>query len=189
MNCNRFGVFLTDKSTIRRKMSAINSPVLVLNQNYQPLNVCNVRRALVLVGRGKAELVVNGRGHIKSVSELFPAPSVIRLIYMVKRPVMRRRLSRQAVFYRDGFTCQYCGKQTRQLTLDHIIPRWRHGPHSWDNIVSACIPCNHHKAGRTPREARMKLLREPGEPKPNPYYMFQRREIMEEWRPFIPWVS
>ena len=102
--------------------ATIQSPVLVLNQNYQPLNICNVRRALVLVGRGKAELIENGRGYIRSVTDLFPAPSVIRLVYMVKRPVMRRRLSRQAVFYRDGFTCQYCGKKTRQLTLDHIVP-------------------------------------------------------------------
>ena len=170
--------------------TTIQSPVLVLNQNYQPLNVCNVRRALVLVGRGKAELVINGRGFIQSVSDLFPAPSVIRLIYMVKRPVMRRRLSRQAVFYRDGSTCQYCGKKTRQLTLDHIVPRWRNGPHSWDNVVSACIPCNHRKAGRTPREARMKLLKQPGIPKPNPYfYMFHHRHILEDWKPFIPWES
>ena len=147
--------------------ASIDSPVLVLNQNYQPLNICNVRRALVLVGRGKAEQIENGLGYIQSVSDLFPAPSVIRLVHMVKRPVMRRRLSRQAVFYRDGFACQYCGKKSRQLTLDHIIPRWRKGPHSWDNVVSACIPCNHRKAGRTPREARMKLLREPTAPRPN----------------------
>ena len=169
--------------------TTIHSPVLVLNQNYQPLNVCNVRRALVLVGRGKAELVINGRGYIQSVSDLFPAPSVIRLIYMVKRPVMRRRLSRQAVFYRDGSACQYCGKKMRQLTLDHIVPRWRKGPHSWDNVVSACITCNHRKAGRTPHEARMKLLKQPGIPKPNPYYMFHQRQILDEWKPFIPWES
>ena len=169
--------------------ATIQSPVLVLNQNYQPLNICNVRRALVLVGRGKAELIENGRGYIRSVSDLFPAPSVIRLVYMVKRPVMRRRLSRQAVFYRDGFMCQYCGKQTRQLTLDHIVPRWRKGPHTWDNVVSACIPCNHRKAGRTPREAHMKLMRVPDVPKPNPYYMFHHREIQDEWRPFMPWLN
>lgn len=169
--------------------ATIYSPVLVLNQNYQPLNICNVRRALTLVERGRAELVTHGRGLIRSVSKLFPAPSVIRLVHMVRRPVMRRRLSRQAVFYRDGFACQYCGRKSRQLTLDHIIPRSRKGPHSWNNIVSACISCNHHKAGRTPREARMKLLCEPEAPKPNPYYIFQHREIKEEWRPFIPWIT
>ncbi len=167
----------------------VYSPVLVLNQNYQPLNVCNVRRAFVLMGRGKAELVSNGRGYVHSVTEAFPAPSVIRLIYMVKRPVMRRRLSRQAVFYRDGFSCQYCGNKTKQLTLDHILPRSRKGAHVWENVVSACIPCNHHKAGLTPVEAKMRLKKRPAAPRPNPYYMFHHRQILDEWLPFIPWLA
>ena len=167
----------------------INSPVLVLNQNYQPLNICNSRRAIVLLGHGKAELLANGRGYVHSISQTFPIPSVIRLVYMVKRPLMRRRLSRRAVFYRDGFTCQYCGKQTRSLTLDHIVPRYRGGPHVWENIVSACIPCNHRKAGLTPKEANLRLLKEPKAPRPNPYYLFHYRHILDEWRQFIPWVE
>ena len=167
----------------------INSPVLVLNQNYQPLNICNAKRALVLLGRGKAELVVNGRGHVRSISWAFPIPSVIRLVYMVRRPLMRRRLSRQAVFHRDGFTCQYCGGQAKQLTLDHIVPRSRGGQHVWENVVSACIPCNHRKAGSTPREAHMRLLTKPSAPRPNPYYIFHHRKTQEEWRQFIPWLG
>ena len=170
-------------------MTPLDFPVLVLNQNYQPLNVCNVKRAFVLIARGKAELTVNGRGYIRSVSESFALPSVIRLQHMVRRPIVQRRLSRRAVFHRDKATCQYCGKQTRSLTLDHIVPRSRGGPHVWENVVSACIPCNHRKAGATPREANMKLLRMPGAPRPDPYYMFHHRTIMEEWRQFIPWVD
>ena len=168
---------------------AINSPVLVLNQNYQPLNICNARRAIVLVGRGKAEMLENGRGHVRSISRTFPIPSVIRLVHMVKRPLMHRRLSRRAVFYRDGFSCQYCGNESKELTLDHIVPRSRGGPHVWENIVSACIPCNHRKAGLTPLEANLKLRREPKAPRPNPYYQFHHRNILEEWRPFIPWAD
>ena len=167
----------------------VNSPVLVLNQNYQPLNVCNARRAFNLIGLGKAELLANGRGNVHSVTRTFPIPSVIRLIYMVKRPLTRRRLSRRAVFYRDGYTCQYCEKTTRELTLDHIVPRSKGGPHEWENVVSACIPCNHRKAGLTPVEAQMRLLREPSAPRPNPYYLFHHRAILEEWRQFIPWVG
>ena len=167
----------------------INSPVLVLNQNYQPLNVCNARRAIVLMGHGKAELLINGRGFVRTVSLRFPIPSVIRLIYMVKRPLVRRRLSRRAVFYRDGFKCQYCGKEAKELTLDHIIPRSRGGRHVWENVVSACIPCNHGKAGSTPKEASMKLLKEPKTPRPNPYYMFHHRSILDEWRQFMPWLD
>ena len=175
---------LTDGSS-----GLINSPVLVLNQNYQPLNICNVKRAFVMLGRGKAELIVNGLGEIHTITTSFDIPSVIRLIYMVKRPLISRRLSRRAIFHRDGYTCQYCGKQRRDLTLDHIMPRSRNGPHVWNNVVSACIPCNHRKAGRTPREANMRLLREPKAPKPSPYYLFQHRNIQDEWRQFMPWLD
>ena len=167
----------------------LNTPVLVLNQNYQPLNVCNVKRAIILLNRDKAELMVNGRGYVHSISQSFVLPSIIRLQHLVKRPLIRRRLSRRLVFYRDKFTCQYCGTETRSLTLDHIIPRSRGGPHNWENVVSACIPCNHMKAGATPREARMMLLRRPEAPRPDPYYMFHNRTIMDEWRQFIPWAG
>ena len=168
---------------------SINNPVLVLNQNYQPLNVCNARRAIVLLGRGKAETLIDGEEHIATVSRRVPVPSVIRLIYMVKRPLVRRRLSRRAVFYRDGFRCQYCGMKSKNLTLDHIVPRSRKGAHVWENVVSACTPCNHRKAGFTPREANMRLLATPAAPRPNPYYIFHHRQIEDEWRQFMPWME
>ncbi len=167
----------------------LNSPVLILNQNYQPLNICNAKRAIILLGRGKAESLVDGQGSIRSITQTFPLPSVIRLIYIVKRPLVNRRLSRRAIFFRDGFACQYCGIQSKNLTLDHIKPRSRNGPHVWENVVSACIPCNHHKAGRTPAEANMRLLKEPKPLRPNPYYIFHHGPIMDEWRQFIPWME
>jgi hypothetical protein len=71
------------------------------------------------------------------------------------------RLSRREIFSRDRYLCQYCGKQTRDLTLDHVLPRHRGGRHEWENLVSACKTCNHRKAGRTPHEANMRLAREP----------------------------
>ena len=166
-----------------------NPSVLVLNQNYQPFNVCNARRAFVLLGLGKAELMANGRGDIRSVSMVFPVPSVIRLVYMVRRPLLRRRLSRRAIFFRDQYTCQYCGTRSKTLTLDHIVPRSRGGAHVWDNVVSTCIPCNHAKAGFSLAEASMKLRRQPGPPRPDPFSLFRQRTIHEEWRPFIPWAS
>ncbi|MBI4200088.1 MAG: HNH endonuclease [Chloroflexi bacterium] len=167
----------------------VGAPVLVLNQNYAPLNVCNVRRAIVLVGRGKAELLVNGRGEVRTPRTSLLAPSVIRLMYLVRRPVVQRRLARRDVFARDRYTCQYCGRATRELTLDHVIPRHRGGAHSWENIVAACIPCNHRKAGRTPKEAGMRLLRGPRAPRPNPYYLFHARSLEEDWLPFMPWAA
>ena len=165
------------------------APVLVLNQNYEPLNVCNVRRAIVLLGRAKAELLVNGRGEIHSPRMSFSAPSVIRLTYLVRRPLVQRRLSRRDVFVRDKYLCQYCGKESRTMTLDHVVPRFRGGAHAWENVVTACIPCNHRKAGHTPKEAGMRLLREPQAPRPNPYYLFQARSLEEEWLQFMPWME
>ena len=116
-------------------------------------------------------------------------PSVIRLIYLVRRPFAKRKLSKKEIFLRDRHTCQYCGQQTRELTLDHVIPRRQEWVHTWENIVSCCTPCNRRKAGRTPREAAMTLLRRPKAPYPSPYYTLHNRTILEEWRKFILWVG
>src|SRR5690606_16912750 len=94
----------------RRSMNATS--VLVLNQNYEPLTVCNARRAFVLVDKGKAEILEHGDGFLRTTIESFPRPSVIRLIYMIKRPRPQMRLTRREVFVRDRYTCQYCGKQS-----------------------------------------------------------------------------
>ena len=167
----------------------LNSRVLVLNLNYEPINVCNVRRAVVLLGKGKAELLENGRGEIHTASLTLIIPSVIRLIYLVKRPFSQRKLSKKEVLARDRYTCQYCGRQTRELTLDHVMPRRQGGKDSWENIVSACIPCNRLKAGRTPAQAGMSLLSRPRAPYPTPYYILQNRPILEEWHKFVPWIT
>jgi len=161
--------------------------VLVLNQNYEPLSVCPVRRAIVLVLRGKAEIVETSREVIRSASRVFPLPSVIRLVHFIRRPRPKVRLTRREVFERDGWQCQYCGKVTRDLTLDHVVPRHRGGEHTWENLVSACRACNHRKAGRTPEEARMRLLREPGPPRVSLYHAFLPYLVgRHEWRKFVP---
>ena len=103
------------------------------------------------MGLGKAEPIINSSRNIRSATASLPLPSVIRLYYMVKIPTTNRRLSRQALFFRDKFTCQYCSKKTRQLTIDHVIPRSKGGLHVWENVVSACADCNHKKAGLTLR--------------------------------------
>lgn len=170
-------------------MLITHTPVLVLNQNYQPLNICNVRRAVALLGKGKAEPVGQSSEYLHSATSIMEKPVIIRLYYMVKRPLHRRKLSRREIFVRDGYRCQYCGVSMRDLTLDHVIPRSRGGEHTWDNVVSACKSCNHSKAGRTPREAGMALFTTPREPRPNPYAMFHAGRVLDEWRPFLPWVQ
>ena len=166
----------------------INFPVLVLNQNYEPLNVCRVRRAVVLLDGGKAEMLENGSGFIHTTDHDFPVPSVIRLAYIIKRPRPQRKLTRLEIFQRDHFTCQYCGKQTGRLTLDHVIPRFRGGEHLWENVVSACIPCNRHKAGRTPGEAGMKLLSSPALPRGDRFFYipYRYRQSQSQWQKYLP---
>ena len=166
----------------------VNFPVLVLNQSYEPLNVCRVRRAVILLDRGKAEMLENGTGFIHSARNTFPVPSVIRLGRMIKRPRPQRKLTRLEIFHRDQYTCQYCGKQTHQLTLDHVIPRYRGGEHVWENVVSACIPCNRRKAGKTPREAGMKLIHRPAPPRGDRYFYIPHHYLKTQnlWQKYLP---
>ena len=161
--------------------------VLVLNQNYEPLNVCNARRAFVLLDGGKAEVLEIDGLVIRSPSLAFRVPSVIRLNHLIKRPRPRVRLTRREVFLRDQFLCQYCGVHTKELTLDHVMPKHRGGRHAWENLVSACRSCNHRKGGKTVEEAKMALRRPPFEPKATPQYLFQHYlENNEAWLKFIP---
>ncbi|HEC22329.1 MAG TPA: HNH endonuclease [Chloroflexi bacterium] len=164
----------------------MNQPVLVLNANYEPLNVCTTRRAVGLMMTGKAELLLNGRGVIRTASSSFPRPSIVRLSYMVHRPRPRVKLTKREIFRRDNYTCQYCGKRTSQLTIDHVIPRHRGGEHTWENLVTACPACNRRKGGRTPEEAGMHLRRKPFEPTASAEYLFGRLlETHREWEDYI----
>jgi 5-methylcytosine-specific restriction endonuclease McrA len=170
----------------------VNRAVLVLNQNYEPLNVCNVRRAIVLVIDGKAEILEAHDVTVATASRRFPSPSVIRLVYLIRRPRPRVKLTRREVFIRDGYTCQYCGRQGHDLTIDHVIPRHRGGPHTWDNLVSACKPCNHRKGGKLLADSRMKLRAEPREPRAGRYYTIERRiegNVTHQWSKFLPGFS
>lgn len=165
----------------------MEAAVLVLNQNYEPLNVCNARRAIVLVDRGKAEVLEHNGGALRSPSRIIQQPSVIRLIYLIKRPRPMAKLTRREVFARDHHTCQYCGSRTKDLTIDHVIPRHRGGKHTWENLVSACRTCNHRKGGKTLEEARMTLRRIPFQPKVTAYYILHHHlENCVEWQKFIP---
>ena len=166
--------------------------VLVLNQNYEPLNICNIRRAFVLVHRGKAEVLEHHEPGIRTATRILPRPSVIKISYMVKRPRPQVRLSRREIFMRDDYACQYCGSRTRELTLDHVVPRHKGGGHSWDNLVSACRPCNHRKGGKTLEEARMRLPKPPKRPQPTQYFLWVQRlngNASQAWLKFLPQIE
>lgn len=165
---------------------AIHVPVLVLNANFEPINVCDTRRAIGLMLNEKASLVLNGRGIIRTVSQIYQRPSVIRLNKMVRRPRPKVKLTKREILRRDNFTCQYCGKHNTTLTIDHVTPRHLGGEHTWENLVTACPSCNHHKGGRTLDQSQMHLLRLPIAPPSTALYIYARHlKENEEWLPFI----
>ena len=160
--------------------------VLVLNANYEPLNVCNMHKAVCLMVMDKAQLVMNGRGVIRTVDRSFPRPSVIRLEYMIHRPRPKVKMTRKEIFRRDNYTCQYCGSTTRTLTIDHIQPRHLNGPHTWENVVTACSACNHEKGGRTLEQSGMILHKVPVEPTASALYLYNHYlSDNEEWGQFL----
>ena len=135
----------------------MNSRVLVLNQDFSPLMVCSVQRAFILVYLNKSEMVRPANGYkLHSVTHSYAMPSVIRLNRYVHAPYKGVTLTRQNIFKRDNFECQYCGTK-KELTIDHVIPSSRSGAHSWQNLVAACKKCNAKKGDYTPEEAGMLL--------------------------------
>jgi 5-methylcytosine-specific restriction endonuclease McrA len=164
----------------------MQEPVLVLNANFEPINVCSTRRAIGLILTDKAAMVVNGRGHIHTINQLLPRPSVIRLENMIHRPHPRVKLTRREVFRRDNYTCQYCGRRDNPLTVDHILPKHLGGQHVWTNVVAACPGCNHRKGGRRLGEVHMSLLHVPKEPPASAVYLYGRHlDEFGEWEPYI----
>ena len=164
----------------------MQEPVLVLNANFEPINVCSMRRAIGLILSEKAAMVVNGRGHIHTINQLLPRPSVIRLEYMIHRPRPHVKLTRREIFRRDNYTCQYCGRRDTPLTIDHIVPKRLGGMHTWLNVVAACPSCNHRKGGRRLNEVQMKLRQIPKEPPASAAYLYGRHVLENgEWEPYI----
>jgi len=162
------------------------APVLVLNANFEPINICNTRRAVGLILSGKAALVMNGRGYIHTISRLIPEPSIIRLEHMIRRPRQHIKLTRGEVFRRDNYTCQYCGQHTSNLTIDHVQPKHLGGEHVWTNVVAACPTCNDRKGGRRLNDSQMKLIHQPKEPPVNANYLYgSHPDAIDEWKPFL----
>ena len=189
---------------------ALNQPVLVLNRLWQAVNVCSVRRALTLLFEGHAQVVFgNGDGDFKTygfgewrdfstrqpeddtvgtVSYRIRVPRVILLLAFDRLPKKEVKFTRHNIFERDKNTCQYCGQvlDRKDLNLDHVVPRDRGGPTTWENIVCSCIPCNTHKANKTPHEARMRLIRKPKRPKWRPFVQVNFGvQMHDSWRHFL----
>lgn len=162
--------------------------VLVLNNNYEPLNICGLHRGMVLLYLGKAEVLRFSDDIVVSAGgDEFIVPSVLRLRDFVKRPTPQLKMSRKSILARDDYTCQYCGSKSN-LTLDHIFPRHRGGETTWENLVCCCLRCNNKKGPCTPQEAGMRLPRAPRKPRYVPYISFPRfisAMRRPEWREYL----
>lgn len=183
----------------------LSTPVLVLNRHYMPVNVITVRRAFCMLAGGVARAVDRQfqTFDFKSWSELSAAvhddtiglvdrvirvPRVVLLQAYDRLPKRSVRFSRINILLRDGHACQYCGRKLKrqQLNIDHVIPRSKGGMTTWDNVVTSCHPCNRRKGGKLPREAGMKLIRQPAHPRNTPFVDLLLRTVeYEEWRPFF----
>jgi 5-methylcytosine-specific restriction endonuclease McrA len=160
--------------------------VLVLNATYEPINVCTVRRAVVLLLKDKAEVIEHAEWQLHSATSTIARPVVIRLVSYVRVPrdTHRRKITRRAVFARDDWTCQYCGSRSN-LTVDHVVPRSKGGPSSWENIVASCAPCNRRKGNFLPRQVGMHPRREPRTPNPNVFIQVASPTIPAAWRAYL----
>ena len=166
-------------------MKSLNGNVLILNQDYQPLSVCNVRRSLLLLFLEKAEMLHNRPDYkIRTVSSEFDFPSVIRLRKYTRIPFKNIVLTRKNVMRRDGNRCQYCGSSS-DLTIDHVIPKSRNGKDTWDNLVTACNKCNHKKGNKTPSEGGMNLKKEPYRPNHIIFLRDYIGHIEDPWKAYL----
>ena len=167
---------------------------LVLNATFEPLKIVDWQRAITLFYRGKVEIVATHDREVRAVSFTFKLPSVVRLLRFVK---VRRAnevvpFTRANIYARDGYRCQYCGETfaSIDLTFDHIVPQAQGGRKGWENIVTACVPCNRQKDARTPEEAGMPLLRLPRRPKRAALLLritLGARAVPESWRDWLYW--
>ena len=171
----------------------MNWRVLVLDQGYEPVKIVDWTRAMTLVLSGKAEFVDEADIYsIRSSSATFYLTSIIRVLAQIAH---RKRkgipFTQHNIFMRDRWTCQYCGtvKKANQLNWDHVFPKSRGGKSTWENIVSACYPCNQKKADRTPEEARMKLLKKPSKPPQTTAFTIRMKgqvaNVPESWKTYL----
>lgn len=163
--------------------------VLLLNATYEPLRVISWKRAVTLLTLGKVEVLETYEREVRSVTLVIQLPAVVRLINLVRFRKHTIRFSRENIYVRDRYKCQYCGRKMAacDLTYDHVIPKSMGGRTAWENIVTCCLPCNKKKGGRTPAQARMRLIREAKRPSWHPMLMITLRisNTPDLWRNYL----
>jgi 5-methylcytosine-specific restriction endonuclease McrA len=169
-----------------RTMSNMRRAVLQVNRTYEPLRIISARQALKLVTKGKAKVIVPT--DIQVYPDIF-LPSVIRLVTYAKVPYKKPIPSRKNIFVRDGFRCLYCGARAPKavLELEHIVPKSKGGPSSWENLCAACHPCNQKKGDKTLEESGMTLIHRPLPASIHTarFVLKQLGEEVNEWAPYL----
>ena len=193
----------------------LDGSVLVLNKHYNPINITNVKRAFCMLFNEVAEVITfenesyynydflswaevsavkkqladsNEHEWVYTPSLTLLAPRIVRTLNYDKFTAQKIKLTRKNIYYRDSNTCQYCGRhfKTRELNIDHVVPRSRGGADTWENLVCACVECNIRKGSRMPREVGMQLIRQPGAPKLNPLIrMHVGKKKYASWKKFL----
>jgi len=166
-------------------MVALDGRCLVLNQNYEPISITRIKRAICLLYVGKAETIEIYPYKYHTVSSAYDVPSVLRLLHIVHTRKPELPLTRHNILKRDNYTCQYCGIKGVTMTTDHVTPKKSGGTDCWENLVGACTQCNNLKGNRTPEEAGLKLLRQPK----RPYFFFILNNLGsipdEKWKQYL----
>ncbi|MCB0340908.1 MAG: HNH endonuclease [Bdellovibrionales bacterium] len=166
-----------------------------MNSGYEPVQIVSWQRAIILWLQGKVEVLEFHAESVQSPSHSFQLPSVLRLKQYIRPYItLGVRFSRQNVFVRDEFTCQYCRirMNEKKLTLDHVIPLSKGGAHSWENVVAACSPCNNKKGDKTPQQAGFHLMKKPNRPNYLPtrdITHHRRQAIPDAWLIYLPQVA
>ncbi len=184
---------------------ALADATLVLNRNWIPVNVTSVRHALVLMYQTIARAVdptdysthsfwswadrsiLPGHSYVQTTTFRIRCPDIVVLSAYAQIPAQHVAFSRRNIYRRDNYTCQYCGEQpgVSKLSVDHVMPRSRGGPSTWENCVLACLTCNRRKGARTPREAGLQLRSRPRRPLWHPRLLVGMHQRKESWQHFL----
>jgi 5-methylcytosine-specific restriction endonuclease McrA len=163
--------------------------VLLLNASFEPLRIINWKRALTLLFSGKVEVVEEYTREVHSVNLTLRLPAVVRLLQLMRVKSRGVKFSRQHIYARDAYECQYCGEKfsPSELTYDHVVPRALGGATDWTNIVTCCITCNRRKGGKPLEQSGLRLRRPPKKPAWNPYVSLTitLHNPPESWRNYL----
>jgi 5-methylcytosine-specific restriction endonuclease McrA len=166
---------------------------LLLSQSYEPIKLISWRRAFTLLTLGKVEVVEEYDHQVRTCQVAFHMPAVVRLLRSFRRFRKPVKFSRVNIYARDSYRCQYCGTEApvSDLTYDHVVPRAQGGRTTWDNIVACCFRCNRDKGARTPRQAGMRLRKQPTQPRWVPAWTIRvsTTSIPEAWRDYLYWTG